>query len=210
MPRSPRSTSRTRGEHLHAVCAIGEPANGNGEQAVKGREVEPSDQAELAVRHAEVVLSRLGQDRQKLPVEKVQHINEAQDCEHRPCARLRARRGRSPGCGSSCRIERRRHISRLHFRHRISCMPPPNPADPSSRWNARSTRMRQKPTPRQIRLSDQVDGDTELQAGPALVGSPGFAAALLSQRQADAIAEGDADGHRFGAQPRGGQGARDR
>ena len=78
-------------QHLHAIGPVGQPAHRDRDHAVEQREIEPADQAELAVAEAELVPDRLGQDRQQLPVQEIQHVDEAQDAEHEPGALCGAR-----------------------------------------------------------------------------------------------------------------------
>ena len=72
----------------HAVGSVGEPAHGDRDEAVEEGEIQPADQPELSVGDVERVLDRLGEDRQELPIEEVQHIDEAQDRQHAPGARV--------------------------------------------------------------------------------------------------------------------------
>ncbi len=75
------------------VGPVGQPADGNGDEAVEQCEVEAADQAELAVGDVQSVLDRLGEDRQQLPIQEVQDVDETQDAEHDPgaCGRQLAR-----------------------------------------------------------------------------------------------------------------------
>lgn len=73
-------------QHPDPVGLVGDPAHGNGDEGIEYPEIEPADQAELAVGDVQAVLYRFGEDREELPVEEIQHIDEAQHPEHNPGA----------------------------------------------------------------------------------------------------------------------------
>src|SRR3546814_3055188 len=69
-------------QHAHPVAAIGEPSDRHREDAVEQRKIEAAQQSELTVADPKVVLDRLRQDRQQLPVEEIQHVDEAEQRQH--------------------------------------------------------------------------------------------------------------------------------
>src|SRR3569833_3091428 len=76
---------RTRNrQHPHAIGAIRQPTDWNSDEAVKQREIEARQHAELTVRDVQTVLNGLGEDRDQLPVEEVEYINEAQHPKDQP------------------------------------------------------------------------------------------------------------------------------
>ena len=75
------------GEDLHSAGTIGQPADRDCDEAIEEREIETGEQTELAVGNMQPVLDRLGEDRDELAIEEVQHIDEAQHRERDPGAR---------------------------------------------------------------------------------------------------------------------------
>ncbi len=63
--RAPQCASE--GQHAHAVGPVCEPRDGDRDQTVKQREIQAADAPQLAVGDVELILNRLGEDRQQLP-----------------------------------------------------------------------------------------------------------------------------------------------
>jgi hypothetical protein len=61
-----------RGHDPHAAEAVGQPGDRDGQGRVEQGEGQAAHQAELAVGQAELVLDRLGQDAEDLPVQEVE------------------------------------------------------------------------------------------------------------------------------------------
>ena len=59
----------------HAVAAVGDASDGNAKGRVEEGERDPGQQAELRVRQAQVRFDRLDQDREDLPIERVQRVD---------------------------------------------------------------------------------------------------------------------------------------
>ncbi len=64
-------------EDIDPVRPVGEPSDGNGDEAVEQREIQPADQAQLTVRHMKRILDRLGEDREQRPVEEIEDVDAA-------------------------------------------------------------------------------------------------------------------------------------
>ena len=65
-------------------------------QAVEEREIQPADQPQLAVGDAEFVLDRLRENRQQLPIQEVQHVDETEDGQRPPAREPGLRASRPP------------------------------------------------------------------------------------------------------------------
>jgi hypothetical protein len=82
--RHPASSGRSApdgtggGQDLDATGAVGQPAHRDGDEAVEQREIEACEQPELPVGDAQAILDRLGQDRDELAVQKVEHIDKSE------------------------------------------------------------------------------------------------------------------------------------
>jgi len=85
------------GQNLRPARPVGNPSNRNRDEAVEHCEVEAAEKTKLAVADVQRVLDGLGENRDQLPIEEIQHVDEAQHAEHNPCAQ----------CGGSCRRRKR-------------------------------------------------------------------------------------------------------
>ena len=75
-------------QHPDSVGLVRDPADRNCDEAIEEREIESADQAELAVGDMEAVLNGFCENRQELPVQEIQHIDETQHAEHEPRSRI--------------------------------------------------------------------------------------------------------------------------
>src|SRR6185437_5845434 len=73
-------------QHVDSVGPVGEPADGNGNEAVKEGEIESADEAELPVRDVQSVLDGLGQDGEQGAIEKIEDVDAAQHGQSDPGA----------------------------------------------------------------------------------------------------------------------------
>src|SRR6185312_10886381 len=78
-------------EHTDAIGPVRKPCDRNRDETVEQREVQAADAPELPIGNLQLILDWFRQDRQQLPIQEIEYVDEAQHAENEPGSSIRPR-----------------------------------------------------------------------------------------------------------------------